>query len=32
MNPPYNLGIEEAHTKALNELAKEYGVTWEELK
>ena len=32
INTPYNLGVEEAHTRALNELAKEYGVTWEELK
>lgn len=29
--PPYNLSISEAHIKALNELVKEYGVSWEEL-
>ena len=31
-NEPYNLSIEKAHTRALNEISKEYGVTWEELK
>lgn len=28
---PYNLSISEAHIKALNELAKEYDISWEEL-
>ena len=31
-NEPYNLSIEEAHTRALNEISKEYGIIWEELK
>lgn len=30
--PPYDLGVEEAHMKALNEIVKEYGISWEELK
>ena len=30
--PPYDLGVEEAHTKALDEIVKEYGISWEELK
>ena len=29
---PYNLSEEKAHVKALNEMVKEYDITWEELK
>lgn len=31
-NSPYNLSEEKAHVKALNEMVKEYDITWEELK
>lgn len=29
---PYNLSIEEAHKRALNEFREEYGITWTEIK
>lgn len=29
---PYNMGVEEAHRKALNEFREEYGVSWSEIK
>ena len=29
---PYNMGIEEAHRKALDEFREEYGVSWSEIK
>lgn len=31
-NSPYNLSIEKAHVKALNEMVKEYDITWQELQ
>ncbi len=31
-NSPYNLSTEKAHIRALNDVAKEYGITWQELK
>lgn len=32
LNQPYNLSAEKAHIRALNEIRKEYGITWEELE
>ena len=31
-NPPYNLSVEKAHIKALNEMVKEYDIAWQELE
>lgn len=30
--PPYNLKIEDAHIKALNEMVEEYGIVWQEIE
>lgn len=30
-NLPYNMSVEDAHIKVLNEFAKEYGIEWQEL-
>ena len=29
---PYNLNVEKAHIRALNEMVKEYGIVWQELE